>query len=74
MSFLLGHLHTLNPHDEPADVAGNLGDDGERHHEVVMGGDEQDGQHQGGRGQHHAHAVNPPPPKAICNIENTINT
>ena len=68
MSFLLGHLHTLNPHDEPAYVAGHLGDDVEPNHEVVMGGDKQDGQHQGGRGQHHAHAVNPPPPETIFSM------
>ncbi len=40
LSFLSNHLHTLDPHDEPADVAGHLGDDVEPHHEVVMGGDE----------------------------------
>ncbi len=68
VSFSLDHLHTLDPHDEPADVAGHLGDDVEPHHEVVMGGDEQDGQHQRGRGQHHAHAVNPSPPETIFNV------
>ena len=62
------HLDALDPHDEPADVAGHLGDDGEPHHDVVMGGDEQDGQHQGGCGQHHAHAVNPPPPETIFDV------
>ena len=62
------YLDALDPHDEPADVAGHLGYDGEPHHEVVMGADEQDGQHQRGRGQHHAHAVNPPPPETICNV------
>ena len=62
------HLDALNPHDEPADVAGHLGDDGEPHHEVVMGGDEQDGQHQRQSGEHHAHAVNPPPPETIFNV------
>ena len=74
VSFLLLHLNTLNPHNEPADVAGHLGDDVEPHHEALVGADEQDGQHQRGRGQDHAQAVNPPAPKAICNVENTINT
>ena len=40
LSFLSNHLHTLDPHDEPADVAGHLGDDVEPHHEVIMGSDE----------------------------------
>ena len=59
------HLDALNPHDEPADVASHLGDDGEPHHEVVVGADEQDGQHQRGRGQDHAQAVNPPSAETI---------
>ena len=62
------YLDALDPHDEPADVAGHLGDDVEPHHEVVMGADEQDGQHQRDSGQHHAHAVNPSPPETICNV------
>ena len=66
------YLDTLDPHDEPADVAGHFGDDVEPHHEVVMGADEQDGQHQRGRGQHHAHAVNPPPPETIFNARKMI--
>ena len=37
-----------------------------------MGADEQDGQHQRGRGQHHAHAVNPSPPEAIFNARKMI--
>ena len=67
------YLDTLDPHDEPADVAGHLGDDVEPHHKVVMGGDKQDGEHQRDRGKNHARAVNPTSPEAICNIENTIN-
>ena len=62
------YLNALHPHDEPTDVAGHLGDDREPDHEVVMGGDEQYGQHQRDRGQHHAEAVDPPTPETICNV------
>ena len=67
------HLYALDPHDEPAHVAGHLGDDVESHHEVVMGADKQDGQHQRDCGQHHAHAVNPSPPETICKASKICN-
>ena len=61
------YLHALNPHDEPAHVADELEDDGERGDGLVTDPDQEDADHDGEGGEHHAQHVHPPPPIPLWN-------
>ena len=39
------HLYALDPHDEPANIADKLEDDGQHHHGLVMGTHQEDTNH-----------------------------
>ena len=39
------NLKTLDPHDEPANIADELEDDGQHHHSLVMGTHQEDTNH-----------------------------
>ena len=69
LSSLIHDLDTLDPHDEPANIAGELGHQGEDGDDVVVvpGHHEHTG-HERQSGQHHAQGVNPPPTIAIHQI------
>ena len=60
-------LYRLNPHDEPPDIAGGLGGDGEADQEPGQVGavDHEDGEEERECGQHHAQHVHPPPAELV---------
>ena len=59
------YLHALDPHDEPADIADELEDDGERGDGLVTDAHQEDADHDGEGGEHHARHVHPPPAKPL---------
>ena len=59
------YLHALDPHDEPADIADELEDDGEPGDRLVTDPHQEDADHDGGGGEHHAQHVHPPPAIAL---------